>query len=1131
MLTVQVADSLEALAARLSSVLAHPPPDPLATEWVAVPSSGMQRWLELRLATDLGSSGPRTDDGISANIEFARPGTLRRLILGGDGVTDDPWDVSRLVWTILAVTSGGTDALGIPALAPHASRYAWARRVADRFDRYHVHRPAMVRDWAAGHDSDASKRKLASTQAWQPRLWRMARASIAQPSPPEKLPGRVESLRAGDLGLDLPARLAVFGLSSLPGGAGFVELLGALAAERDVSAYLLDPSPGTTAMFRQAFTGMSRLRNDDGWRHATESVAHPLVRTWGRLTREIPVLLSDVNIPTEPVDSEAVDGGGVDGPASMLAMLRHDVISGRSPNGKASPDDFDRSVQFHLCHGETRQVEVLRDAILHLLADDETLSEDDVLVACPHLERFAPLVRAVFGPSAIDATGSEPAGQAPAMRYQIADRSLLAPNSVAQAFEMLVEMLAGPFGVVPVLEFCALGPVRARFGFDDEALEVLRDWAGRLNVRWGLDGDRRSRLGIPATLESNTWRAALDRLLLGSVVADDDAMFTIGGVIPEGLEGASVGVVGAFADLLGRLGKLSDTCVEARPVKVWTDLFRDACETLFAVDARHDWELENVLRAFAGIDDASASQPDVEVTFADMRRLAIEELRTGSGRAGFFRGGVTITSMESLRWVPFRVVCILGLDDGALSAPAPDGADLLRLEPNFGDIDRRGEARQVLLETVLAARSHLVVTRNGADVTTNAEVPEAVVVAELRETLLAMVAPEMRDAFADRLQTVHPRHAFDERCFVPGALGAAASPKVLPWGFDPVALGGAQARQRRATSPTPFITTPVQLTPLDEIEIGELRAFLKNPTRTFLQRTLELRLPEESSTDLVQHLPVALGGLEAWEVRQRLLDAALGGIDVETARAREVARSAVPIGTLGGTTLDEYCREITDIADAVHTRLGDEPVTRVDVDVTLSTGVRVVGIVDAVVSGPTPGAVRYSVSRMRDIDELGAWLDLMLLMLTEPTVPWHATVIGRNAKPKKDESSAEVVTLAASPGLMTKSDPDAVVCGIVDLFERARREAIPLFPSLSRAVFGGTAKPTDWRAFNGFGGAVDDRFVSFVYGDTEFADLEQIPAAPDDPAGEGARLERYARALWGLFAQSVSFVDPVEGQP
>ena len=57
----------------------------------------------------------------------------------------------------------------------------------------------------------------------------------------------------------------------------------------------------------------------------------------------------------------------------------------------------DDSVQVHSCYGRARQVEVLRDAILHLLADDPTLEPRDVIVMCPDIETFAPLVHATFG--------------------------------------------------------------------------------------------------------------------------------------------------------------------------------------------------------------------------------------------------------------------------------------------------------------------------------------------------------------------------------------------------------------------------------------------------------------------------------------------------------------------------------------------------------------------------------------------------------------------------------------------------------------------------------------------------------------------------------------------------------------
>ena len=152
---VTVAGSLEELAAPFSGVLAAPVDDPMAPEWVVVPTAGVEQWLQLRLARDLGASGPGAGDGVAANLRLARPGPMRRHLLAGglDRAGDDPWTVERLTWTILGLRAGD-DGLGLPELPAQASPLAWSHRIADRFDRYHVHRPAMVRTWRDGHDLD-----------------------------------------------------------------------------------------------------------------------------------------------------------------------------------------------------------------------------------------------------------------------------------------------------------------------------------------------------------------------------------------------------------------------------------------------------------------------------------------------------------------------------------------------------------------------------------------------------------------------------------------------------------------------------------------------------------------------------------------------------------------------------------------------------------------------------------------------------------------------------------------------------------------------------------------------------------------------------------------------------------------
>ena len=227
------ADRALPLVGRVADVLGGPPADPMTPEWLAVPSDGMRRWLTLELARHLGASGPGRGDGVAANFVRAYPGTLRTCVLtaGRDDPDRDPWTIDRLVWPVLAVTRQAGDDPGLAALhrlPPGASRYAQARRVADLFDRYHLHRPEMVRSWSAGDDVDGSGRRVPDAASWQPHLWRLVRDEVGEPSPPERWPGLLERVAEGDLVLDLPSRLVFFGFTLLPGG-GFLDLARAVA--------------------------------------------------------------------------------------------------------------------------------------------------------------------------------------------------------------------------------------------------------------------------------------------------------------------------------------------------------------------------------------------------------------------------------------------------------------------------------------------------------------------------------------------------------------------------------------------------------------------------------------------------------------------------------------------------------------------------------------------------------------------------------------------------------------------------------------------------------------------------------------------------------------------------------------
>ena len=588
--------------------------------------------------------------------------------------------------------------------------------------------------------------------------------------------------------MDLPARLAVFGVTTLPNGAPFLELAQAIAAQRDMHVFLLDPSPTTASRVRATTLGaptFSPLRADD---HSDDGVHHPLLRSWGRPYRERAMLLAAAESHGVPQPRSIETASTTGARPCLLTRIQSDLRSDAAPAGDFELDPDDRSIQFHSCHGQARQVEVLRDAILHLLADDPTLREEDIVVLCPSIEQFAPLVEAGFGTSA-DVAGPIPLDATPRLLYRIADRSLRDSYPMLSALESLLELISGRCTASAMLDFMSLSGVRERFDFDDDALSTIAGWIATANVRWGFDGEHRALWGVSPGLTANTWRAALDRVLMGVAVSDDDIDLAPSEIAPLGVEGSDIALAGRFADVVTRLAVIAEDMTRDRTVAEWCETLVDASTQLFDAEPEGKWQVEQLRRTIGSIGDGAivADEPiTTALTLADVRRLLADRFRGRSGRSDFYRGGITVTSLIPLRWLPFRVVCLLGLDEAGTS-PGPgaaDGDDLSAQFPFLGDPDPRSEVRQTLLEAVLAAGDHLVVTRTGHNVRTNQKVPGAVAFAELRDTVVATLSPGSIDAYGKRVETVHPRQPFDDRCFQPGALHRPG-----PWSFDPGIVG------------------------------------------------------------------------------------------------------------------------------------------------------------------------------------------------------------------------------------------------------------------------------------------------------------------------------------------------------
>ncbi len=701
--------------------------DPFAAEVVAVPAKGVERWIAQRLSHVLGTP---TGDGVCANVDFPWPSTLVDEALAASSAEHaeavQRWAPERAVWRLLDVIDAS-----IPAepwcrsLAQHLGaagedkgrRLAVARRLAGRFDEYGQSRPEMLRAWAAGRDEGGDGRPLDDDLGWQAELWRRLRERLGTPSPAELLDGACARLRDQPELSDLPARISVFGTSRL--SPARLQVLAALAEHRDVHLWLHHASPALWDTV--AATPPARRRRDDA---ARGRLTNPLLTSLSRDVLELQQLVARCAPGSQTVLHDS-------GPLAdtLLGRLKGDLASDRVPDRPPPLDDADRSVQVHACHGRTRQVEVLREVIVGLLADDPTLEPRDVLVMCPDVETFAPIIAATFAIGAED-DAAHPAAR---LRVRLADRALRQTNALLAVLSQLLELGTARLTASQVLDLAGTPAVRQRFGFDDDQLERLRDWTVGAGVRWGLDAAHRETWQLH-NLEQGSWRDGLDRLLLGAAM--EGTLDSWGDVVPlDDVDSSDIDLAGRFAELVDRLAAAQALMAGRHTASDWLAGLEDAVSGLAATTYDTAWQLLQLRGELADIAEAADGSTAL-LGLADVRALLADSLAGRPTRASFRTGTLTVCTLVPMRSVPHRVVCLLGLDDGVFPRQSShDGDDVLARDPWVGERDPRSEDRQLFLDAISAAQSHLVITYTGADERTGAPVPPAVPLGELLDAL------------------------------------------------------------------------------------------------------------------------------------------------------------------------------------------------------------------------------------------------------------------------------------------------------------------------------------------------------------------------------------------------------------
>ncbi len=904
--------------------------DPFEPEMILVQSTGMAQWLQMTLSQKF---------GIAANIDFPLPASFiwdMFVRVLPEIPKESAFNKQSMSWKLMTLLPQLLEREDFTLLRHYLTDdsdkrklFQLSSKAADLFDQYLVYRPEWLAQWETGHLVEG----LGEAQAWQAPLWkalveythelgqpRWHRANLYQ-----RFIETLESATTCPPGL--PSRVFICGISALP--PVYLQALQALGKHIEIHLLFTNPcryywgdikDPAYLAklltrkrrhsfedrelpLFRDS-ENAGQLFNSDG----EQDVGNPLLASWGKLGRDYIYLLSDLE------SSQELDAFVDVTPDNLLHNIQSDILElenravagvnieefSRSDN-KRPLDPLDSSITFHVCHSPQREVEVLHDRLLAMLEEDPTLTPRDIIVMVADIDSYSPFIQAVFG--------SAPADRY--LPYAISDRRARQSHPVLEAFISLLSLPDSRFVSEDVLALLDVPVLAARFDITEEGLRYLRQWVNESGIRWGIDDDNVRELELPATGQ-HTWRFGLTRMLLG--YAMESAQGEWQSVLPyDESSGLIAELVGHLASLLMQLNIWRRGLAQERPLEEWLPVCRDMLNAFFLPDAETEAAMTLIEQQWqAIIAEGLGAQYGDAVPLSLLRDELAQRLDQERISQRFLAGPVNICTLMPMRSIPFKVVCLLGMNDGVYPRQlAPLGFDLMSQKPKRGDRSRRDDDRYLFLEALISAQQKLYISYIGRSIQDNSERFPSVLVQELIDYIgqshylpgdEALNCDESEARVKAHLTCLHTRMPFDPQNYQPGERQSYAR-EWLP------AASQAGKAHSEFVQPLPF-TLP------ETVPLETLQRFWAHPVRAFFQMRLQVNFRTEDS-EIPDTEPFILEGLSRYQINQQLLNALVEQDDAERLFRRFRAAGDLPYGAFGEIFWETQCQEMQQLADRV----------------------------------------------------------------------------------------------------------------------------------------------------------------------------------------------------------------------
>ncbi len=834
MLHLHTSNQLEQLATQYARVTNEPLKNVFEPELLVVQNSGMARYLSMHVA-DLAGISANTEALFPAEFMWkllrivspdvskqseCSPDALRFHIM--QELTDNPDDYPELKHYIINKNSNNKEN---KASVNESPTWDLSGEISQLLDQYLFYRSDWIREWEAGEFDNSN---------WQARLWNRCvkdKNLTHWLTLQDQFKNNFDAMDVSSF----PERVSFFSMSAL--SPGYLDLLGELAKKIDVHIYTINPCEDIYWGDIASEKTRAKLSLE---KQAYIDVGNPLLASMGTQGRDFIEQLLNAPLLEKNSLGKYIIHNEEQVEETLLNKLQNDIFNLQQPDKSSTPTDH--SITFNACHTAMREVEVLHDQILNALDNDSTLAPADIVVMMPDIEKYAPYIEAIFSSPVTSHFGS--AQQR--LPFSIADRNPLNASKRIEALNKVLLLSDTRFDVESVFELLDYDEIRTQFNLDESQIIQCRKLAKSTNIRWGINAQYRKQNNLPAT-DEHTWKFALDRLLLGYALGDtpdvaDQLFETISmSELPllayTDIEGNDAIMLANFKRFTDTIFKLSQWVHQSHSVIDWLDKTKTLITQLFTESSDNQLILKSLdnIRNNTLLTDFTQA-----LSFTVFQKLLSENLQKITGTEKYLGHGITFCALVPMRSVPFKVVALMGMNDGEY--PRQDkrhSFDLMANQAHKGDRSRRDEDRYLFLESILATRNRLIISFTGQSVHDHSALPPSVLVSELLDTLAVYTGNKPESFICN-----HPLQAFSPRYF-------SGDSALFSYAKEYLKLHTDKKSDNQIEAPsTVFISK--RLEELDDtfksISLDALIKFYQNPARSFLQQRFSIQTLDDNIT-------------------------------------------------------------------------------------------------------------------------------------------------------------------------------------------------------------------------------------------------------------------------------------------